>query len=384
MIVALTSLTVDPLSAGTQRQWCTIGLTTRNPSKGFGMGTHRPSVGATAGKLLSVAAFVAAIALVALMPVMVGMSWNAILDVLAGVSLSTLLALSALWILGLLTHTLVLTAALPGLSKRRALLLNLSGSAVSNLVPFGGAAGMGLGYVMARTWHVSPTSFASYTAISNLWNILGKLFVGAALLSGAVVLGMSLPPALHGALAFGSVAVLVGLFAVIGIACNARSAGAFGRALDRCSNSLLARFGSSRRIHAEGWIHQTRLQSSETVSAGWGRLTLGVLAYLFLQALLLGACLVAVGAHLPWLVIAVAFGIERLLTLVPFTPGGSGLAEIGTVAVLVALGGDPVTVAAGVVLYRLFTFLLEIPVGGVSALVWLRRNRLQVKQPVAV
>lgn len=332
--------------------------------------------------LLPVAALAASVALVALMPAVVGMSWHAIIGALASVSASTLLALAGLWMLGLLTQTIVLTAALPGLSTRRALLLNLSGSAVSNLVPFGGAAGMGLGYVMARTWRVSPTSFASFTAISNLWNFLGKMLVGTALVAGAVVLGMRLPPAVHGVLAFGSAAVFVGLVLAVGVAFNASAAGVVGRVADRCVNAVLGRLGSARRVHTEEWIRQMRLESSSTISAGWARLTGGVLAYLMLQALLLGACLAAVGAQVPWIVVAVGFGIERLLTLVPFTPGGSGVAELGTVAVLVALGGNPVPVAAGVLLYRLFTFLLEIPVGGVSALVWLRRHRLSIREKV--
>ena len=37
---------------------------------------------------------------------------------------------------------------------------------------------------------------------------------------------------------------------------------------------------------------------------------------------------------------------------------------------LVALGGDPAGVAAGMLLFRGFTYLMEIPVGGVMLAVW--------------
>jgi len=70
--------------------------------------------------------------------------------------------------------------------------------------------------------------------------------------------------------------------------------------------------------------------------------------------------------------------VDRLLTLVVFTPGGAGVVEIGTVAALVALGGAPVAVTAGVVLYRGFTCLLEIPVGGTTLAIWLLHNRRRV------
>ena len=49
--------------------------------------------------------------------------------------------LVVLWVAGLVAHTMTLTAALPGLTHRRALLLSLTGSAVANVLPLGGAAG---------------------------------------------------------------------------------------------------------------------------------------------------------------------------------------------------------------------------------------------------
>ena len=331
---------------------------------------------------LALLATTASIGLTALIPMAVGMSWSTIAGVLAGVSVTTLIGLAVLWAAGLLVHTVVLRAALPGLTTGRALLLNLSGSAVSNVAPFGGAAGVGLGYVMARSWKVAPSSFASFTAISNLWNVLGKLLVGTVLITAAVVLGIHLPAAFHGVLAYGSVAVLIATVGVVVALCSVRAAELLGRTLDTVVNGTMRRMGSVRRVDAITWVQETRAANAATVSAGWARLTLGVLAYIGLQALLMSACLVAVGAHAPWLVVGVAFGVERLITVIPFTPGGSGLAELGSVAVLVAMGVDPVGAASGVLLYRLFTFLLEIPVGGISALVWFRHHRLAQRQPV--
>ena len=60
--------------------------------------------------------------------------------------------LAGVWLAGLWVHTLALTAAMPGLSSRRALFLNLTGSSVSNLLPLGGAAGTVVNYSMSRSW----------------------------------------------------------------------------------------------------------------------------------------------------------------------------------------------------------------------------------------
>lgn len=322
-------------------------------------------------KVASVGAVGASALLLLVVPRAVGMSWHDVVTVLAGLSVTTVVALAGLWFLGLWIHTYVLTAALPGLSKRRALLLNLSGSAVSNLVPFGGAAGIGVGYVMARSWRIAPAHFASFTAISNLWNVIGKLLVGSALVGGAVAAGLELPPSMRNALIYGSVGILAAALVVVAALSTPVIGRGIGRMWDRAANGLLIRLGRTRRVHTEGALNRLRNVCTESIVAGWGQLTVGVLAYMGLQAALLAACLLAVGAHTPLLVIAAAFGVERILSLFPFTPGGAGVAELGSVAVLVALGGDPALMAAGVLLYRTFTFLLEIPVGGVSTIVWL-------------
>jgi uncharacterized protein (TIRG00374 family) len=100
-----------------------------------------------------------------------------------------------------------------------------------------------------------------------------------------------------------------------------------------------------------------------------------MVAYLVLQLALLWLCFQLLGTSLSPPVLITGLAVERLLTLIPITPGGAGVVEVGTVAALVALGGDPTAVTAGMVLFRGFTYLLEIPVGGVTLALWLLVNR---------
>ena len=58
-----------------------------------------------------------------------------------------------------------------------------------------------------------------------------------------------------------------------------------------------------------------------------------------------------------------AFALGRLLTSVAVTPGGLGLVEAGSVALLVAMGADPAQAAGGILLFTIFTHVLEIPFG---------------------
>src|ERR1700709_1600924 len=83
----------------------------------------------------------------------------------------------------------VLTAAMPRLTHRRALTLSLTGSAVSNLVPMGGALGIGLNYWMSRSWGFSKPAFTLYTFVTNLWDVMAKLSLPALALAALLLTG---------------------------------------------------------------------------------------------------------------------------------------------------------------------------------------------------
>jgi uncharacterized protein (TIRG00374 family) len=71
--------------------------------------------------------------------------------------------------------------------------------------------------------------------------------------------------------------------------------------------------------------------------------------------------------------VLVAFAITRLLTAIPVTPGGIGIAEASYIALLSAGLDDQETVnlvTAGVLVFRALTYLLPIPLGGLSWLYW--------------
>lgn len=318
-----------------------------------------------------------AVALLVSLPRTLGTTWSGVDHVLAQASPTALAGLVALWLAGLLVHVPVLRAALPGLSFSRALRLNLAGSAVSNVLPAGGAAGAGLGFAMARTWGFGTEEFASFTLISNAWNMLGRLVVGVGVVAVAGRLGVTLP---HGARSSAMTALV--LLGVVGILAAAalRSEPAAERVAGRLTAGWRRlRFGRQAPATSLGqgdpWIITARRSLLLAVRAGWLPMSGCVLTYLALQWLLLAASLATVHAHASLGAVAVAFGLERLLTLLPITPGSAGVAELGAVGVLHLMGVDPAAAAAGVLLYRALVYAAEIPVGGGVALHWWRTDR---------
>jgi putative heme transporter len=68
-----------------------------------------------------------------------------------------------------------------------------------------------------------------------------------------------------------------------------------------------------------------------------------------------------------------AFAFTRLVTAIPFTPGGVGVVELALTAALVAAGGDRGQVVASVLVFRVLTYLVPIGFGALTFLYWRRQ-----------
>jgi uncharacterized protein (TIRG00374 family) len=84
-------------------------------------------------------------------------------------------------------------------------------------------------------------------------------------------------------------------------------------------------------------------------------------------------CLVAafgaVGAPVPWRGILIAYGAGQLAANLPITPGGLGVVEGSITIALVAYGGAEATTVAAVLLYRLLSFWVQLPIGWGTAVI---------------
>src|SRR5262249_17845219 len=74
--------------------------------------------------------------------------------------------------------------------------------------------------------------------------------------------------------------------------------------------------------------------------------------------------------------IFVAYAVVRLLTVVEITPGGVGEVEVAYAAALsfVAVDGNDDAIVAGVLLFRLVTYVLPIAVGAGCYVFWQRKR----------
>jgi uncharacterized protein (TIRG00374 family) len=75
-----------------------------------------------------------------------------------------------------------------------------------------------------------------------------------------------------------------------------------------------------------------------------------------------------------WVRVLAVFSFARLLTAIPLTPGGLGVIEIALIAGLDTSAVSHSEVVGAVLLFRLLTYVLPIPLGLGTYIFW-RRNK---------
>jgi uncharacterized membrane protein YbhN (UPF0104 family) len=83
-----------------------------------------------------------------------------------------------------------------------------------------------------------------------------------------------------------------------------------------------------------------------------------------------------------WVALFAAFAFVRLISALPLTAGGVGIVELGYAAVL-TIGLDDITsaqVVAAILLFRLVMYLLPIPLGLASYILWRVNSRWKMDE----
>ncbi len=319
------------------------------------------------------------------LPRIAGVSWTQIGEPLQRLPVPALILLAGLQLCALLAFTYTITGALPGISHGRALIVNLAGSLVANTLPFGGALGVGATYAICRSWGFTRSAIGIAVVLGGVFATAGKVLLPLVGLGALILQGGQISPALRDAALVGVLTLVAALALFIVVMASDRAAHAVGRFVQRCAEAILRMIRRPRRLGWEQGIAELRGQTQAVMRRGWLQMSLGTLGYFVIYFVLFWLCLHICGLTTGIGTLLAAFALGRLLTSVAVTPGGLGLVEAGSVALLVAMGADPAQAAAGTLLFTIFTHVLEIPFGIVAWLAWLwgRRTRSGQRPEVA-
>ena len=269
---------------------------------------------------------------------------------------------------------IMICSILPSIRLREAAVVNLGSTAVANTLPAGGVLAMGVSWAMLSSWGVSTADYVLYTMVSGIWNVFARL--GLPVLALLILMTASRPGAGLIAAAGASLALLAAAAAVLGLLLRSESfALRAGRVLQRMVAVACRLARRPVPPDVAGWLPGFRGRAGALIAARGWRITAATAASNLTLWLVLLACLRGVGlsqAQVSWQTSLAAFAFVRLLTVLPVTPGGLGITELGLIATLVAAAGHQASaqVTAAVLLYRAVTYLPPIPLGAIACLTW--------------
>jgi uncharacterized protein (TIRG00374 family) len=245
----------------------------------------------------------------------------------------------------------------------------LAGNAAGNVIPGGAATAGAFSYRMLVRAGVRGDDVAGgLTAVSvaNTATILAfPLLALPAILGGLRAPRGLLTTAYIGAGAF-VVAVLAGLAAFLWD----RPLMEVGRAAD----AVLRRLPGKRETSGTGErLLKQRDGLRRSFGSRWPFALCGIVGKPAFDYLGLICCLAAVGVRPNPSLVVLAYSGACLLALIPFTPGGLGFVEAGLTGLLTLAGASAHEAVVATLAYRLLTFWIPLPLGGIAYLLHRRR-----------
>jgi uncharacterized membrane protein YbhN (UPF0104 family) len=266
-------------------------------------------------------------------------------------------------------------AALPGLSYRRAFVVDSTSFAVSNAVPAGGPVAFGVAYDMLASYGFSAGAAAGATAIALVFNFLGTLampVVGVvALLATGQVRWHYLLIAIVGSLLVGG--CVAGLAAVLRSEASARRV---GRVADRYANAVTRRLLHGRTFDIAGKVLDFRANVVGVLRKRWPavlgatlltQLTSWAILFLAIRGLEHGA---RGEAAIAWPESLAAFSFAMILWSAPVTAGGLGTVDATLTGLLSAFGAHRGDALAADLVWRAATFVPQVLTGVLTFLWW--------------
>lgn len=252
----------------------------------------------------------------------------------------------------------------------------LASNAVTRVIPGGAAAGGAAQYKMLATSGADPAAAASaLTAVSLIST--ATVFALPLLSLPAIIGGTPVPDGLAQAAWIGAGAFLV-MFAVGVVMLRADRPIRFAGALIERLLALVRRSGPPDGT-LPGRLVVERNKIRVSLGKRWVRAVAAAVGNWGLDYLALLAALTAVGARPDPALVLLAFTAAAVLSMIPITPGGLGFVEAGLTATLALAGVSPGDAAVATLAYRLVSYWLPLPAGGVAYWLFARRYHVHGK-----
>ena len=243
----------------------------------------------------------------------------------------------------------------------------LAGNAVGRIVPGGAATSSAFAIGMLRRAGLevgqAAAGFAASTSLQ-----LGAALALPLLALPAIVGGAPVDRSLVTSAYLGAVVVVLLIGAGVLAFAFDRPLELAGRGLQWMLNATIRRHDKIADLPQKLLAQRDFVRS--TIGRHWRSAVLAAAGNTAFDYLALLCALRAVGAQPRPSLIIVAYAGAKLLALIPLTPGGLGFVDAGLVGTLTLAGVAPQNALLATLAYRLVSYWLPIPVGGVAYLLF--------------
>lgn len=329
-------------------------------------GTPRTKLFLKVGVRITIVVLALSLAVFALANIFGDLDVDQIRDALNRLEDAEWLALGFGWLAWIGAQGLQTASLVDKLPARRGVLAYLGPSAVASVIP--GPSDLPVRYSMYQSWGVSSREAATAVAASGIFSVGSQLALPA--LAGIFIVFGDVKVEGFGALIVIATLILAVAIVVFAFALGSpRRTKRLGELLDPV---MRLGYRMIRREPPEENFGQTlvtqRNLAFDHLRGKWLSATGATILTVATKCALLIMALRFVGipeGDLGWSAIFVVFALVAGLTVIPITPGSVGVTEVALVGLLTPLAGTEFVneIAAGVLLYRLLTWLLIIPVG---------------------
>jgi uncharacterized protein (TIRG00374 family) len=246
----------------------------------------------------------------------------------------------------------------------------LASNAFSRVVPGGAAAGGALQWRMLTDSGEDGTLVATSLTASSLIST-GTLFMLPLLTVPAALLGRPVPGGLAQAAWLGGVVFVVGFIAGWLLLTRDGALRKVSNGVQRLRNRLQRK--SPPMVDLDMRLLAQRDEIRSALGESWWKALLFALGNWLFDYLALLAAITATGSHPRPTLVLLAYSASMVLAMIPITPGGLGFVEAGLTGLLALAGVAAGDAVVAVLAYRLVSFWLPLPLGGIAGALHRRR-----------
>ena len=288
-----------------------------------------------------------------------------VVDAARGLQDAELISLAAMWLLWVGAQGLLTASLVPGLPVRRGVVAYLGPAAITSAVP--GPSDLPVRYRMLTSWGRTVGEATLAVAAGGIFSIGIKLLLPVVAAVGLLVSDAPISGTLRTVV---TICLVVGLGAAVlaFVLGSERRTEQAGRMVAPLWGWVLRLLRKPQPEDLPARMVAARASAVDTLHDRWLVATWGTVLTAATKFALLLMALRFTGVSegvLSWTEVFVVYALVQGLTVFPITAGDAGVSEIAYISMLTAAAGSQYVnqITAAVLVFRVLTWLLIIPVG---------------------